>query len=495
MQETTPNVAHPTLSRSAAERPLSAANTQTRPSQTIIAQRPPSAPVQCATAPTATSQLVAGPNQTGLPDQLKVGVEALSGMDLSSVRVHRNSAQPAQLNALAYAQGTDIHLGPGQEKHLPHEAWHVVQQAQGRVKATRQMKTGIPINDDETLEAEADAMGAKAMQFKRPALSTPLVAPHTIPSAAQTAGAIAQRVSYKEVFDDLKADVHQLGLFSSWIEARAGKHAANQEYLLAQMSLAEVKGAIAAYAERTDKEKATASASIDDVIKDPSVGPQPPPDQELDKLFLSSPHIGEIIGAKQKAGVSLAGEVIALNDAEFAQRHWEEFLFKNARLLTDPQIRLAFKLKEMARVDRVDGFQSDKDGKIYLRPTRMGMRIAIHEGVHKYGGQVFEALLGHPMNEGATDYIALVVCAQIGAEIAPEYYPQEKRLLIDVLKVLKIDDKKLFAAYFNDQVSPISDALVARIGAAHAVTFRKAKTASDAAKEFNAGQQLQLAKK
>ncbi|HAP61901.1 MAG TPA: hypothetical protein DCR93_21180, partial [Cytophagales bacterium] len=36
--------------------------------------------------------------------------------------------------------GTDIHLAPGQQKHLPHEAWHVVQQKQGRVKPTLQPK-------------------------------------------------------------------------------------------------------------------------------------------------------------------------------------------------------------------------------------------------------------------------------------------------------------------------------------------------------------------
>ncbi|MEM7041075.1 MAG: DUF4157 domain-containing protein [Bacteroidota bacterium] len=39
--------------------------------------------------------------------------------------------------AHAYDQGTDIHIGPGQEKHLPHEAWHVVQQKQGRVRRIR----------------------------------------------------------------------------------------------------------------------------------------------------------------------------------------------------------------------------------------------------------------------------------------------------------------------------------------------------------------------
>jgi len=76
----------------------------------------------------------------GLPGQLKAGVESLSGMRMDHVKVHYNSSAPAQLNAHAYAQGSDIHLAPGQEKHLPHEAWHVVQQAQGRVKSTTQMK-------------------------------------------------------------------------------------------------------------------------------------------------------------------------------------------------------------------------------------------------------------------------------------------------------------------------------------------------------------------
>ncbi|NCN83427.1 MAG: DUF4157 domain-containing protein [Sphingomonadales bacterium] len=75
-------------------------------------------------------------NRTGLPDNLKSGIESLSGLSMDHVQVHRNSSKPAQLNAHAFAQGSDIHLAPGQEQHLPHEAWHVVQQAQGRVKPT-----------------------------------------------------------------------------------------------------------------------------------------------------------------------------------------------------------------------------------------------------------------------------------------------------------------------------------------------------------------------
>lgn len=118
-------------------------------------------------APVATG--ATGRNETGLPDSLKTGVEALSGISLDSVRVHYNSSQPAQLNALAYAQGSDIHVAPGQEHHLPHEAWHVVQQAQGRVSPTLHTG-GVPVNDEVALEQEADAMGGRASQYKGPAV-------------------------------------------------------------------------------------------------------------------------------------------------------------------------------------------------------------------------------------------------------------------------------------------------------------------------------------
>jgi Domain of unknown function (DUF4157) len=113
------------------------------------------------------------PNRTGLPLNLKAGIESISGISMDKVNVHYNSSQPAQLNALAYTQGADIHVAPGQEKHLPHEAWHVVQQSQGRVQPTTQMKQGTPINDDQSLEHEADLMGAKAVANAAPLRSRP----------------------------------------------------------------------------------------------------------------------------------------------------------------------------------------------------------------------------------------------------------------------------------------------------------------------------------
>jgi len=103
-------------------------------------------------------------SNTGLPDNLRSGIENLSGMPMNDVKVHYNSPQPAQMQAHAYAQGTDIHIAPGQEKHLPHEAWHIVQQKQGRVRPTMQMKGKININDNNGLEKEADVMGDKAMR-------------------------------------------------------------------------------------------------------------------------------------------------------------------------------------------------------------------------------------------------------------------------------------------------------------------------------------------
>jgi hypothetical protein len=102
------------------------------------------------------------PNNTGLPDNLKSGIENLSGYSMDDVKVHYNSDKPAQLQALAYAQGADIHVASGQEQHLSHEAWHVVQQKQGRVQPTMQLQ-GVNVNDNEGLEREADEMGRKSL--------------------------------------------------------------------------------------------------------------------------------------------------------------------------------------------------------------------------------------------------------------------------------------------------------------------------------------------
>ncbi len=125
---------------------------------------PPADPLAKLNPPPLQFSLTANRNDTGLPDDLKAGVESLSREDLSDVRVHYNSSEPAQFQAEAFAKGNEIHLGPGREQHLAHEAWHVVQQKQGRVPVTStQFKTAL--NDDPGLEQEADEKGKEAMDL------------------------------------------------------------------------------------------------------------------------------------------------------------------------------------------------------------------------------------------------------------------------------------------------------------------------------------------
>jgi hypothetical protein len=144
-------------------------------------------------------------NTTGLPDHLKSGIEQLSGHSLDDVKVHYNSGKPAQLQAHAYAQGSDIHVAPGQEKHLPHEAWHVVQQKQGRVKPTLQMKGAIQVNDDAGLESEADVMGGKAMQLHSSVLNPVLTSHAVLQQKAWSQGIIQNsQVIQAVLWEDLK---------------------------------------------------------------------------------------------------------------------------------------------------------------------------------------------------------------------------------------------------------------------------------------------------
>lgn len=142
------------------------------------------------------AQLHSAAHPNGLPAPLQQGLEALSGLAMHDVRVHRNSDKPAQLQAHAYAQGRDIYLAPGQERHLAHEAWHIVQQKQGRVSPNRQMPAGVGVNDDPGLEQEADRMGARALQARANAALS--LASRNHEQGAADPSQPVQRVIYKD---------------------------------------------------------------------------------------------------------------------------------------------------------------------------------------------------------------------------------------------------------------------------------------------------------
>lgn len=102
-------------------------------------------------------------NRTGIPQQLKERMEQNTGLSFDDVRVHYNSALPKKLDALAYTKGNQVEIGPGQERHLPHELGHVVQQKLGLVRANAMHPSGVALNTDAGLERQADEIGAGKM--------------------------------------------------------------------------------------------------------------------------------------------------------------------------------------------------------------------------------------------------------------------------------------------------------------------------------------------
>lgn len=115
---------------------------------------------------TASGKYLSSPHSSALPPRLRRGMEKLTGLNLANVRVHYNSPKPALVQAHAYAQGRDIYLSPGQEKHLPHELGHIAQQALGMVQPTTEVN-GVAVNDDPKLEQQATDWGEMAVNLGR----------------------------------------------------------------------------------------------------------------------------------------------------------------------------------------------------------------------------------------------------------------------------------------------------------------------------------------
>lgn len=110
------------------------------------------------------------PNLTGIPTQMKLDLEQRSGLSFDDVRVHYNSDKPAQFLARAYTFGTQVHIGPGQERYLSHELGHVAQQKWGIVRPTGYVN-GIPAAESPGLEEAADRL--EALRPGTPAVQEP----------------------------------------------------------------------------------------------------------------------------------------------------------------------------------------------------------------------------------------------------------------------------------------------------------------------------------
>jgi hypothetical protein len=106
----------------------------------------------------------------GIPAGVQAKMESALNVNLSGVNVHPNSHKATEVGALAFTQGSDIHVAPGHysphtssgQRLLGHELAHVAQQMAGRVQPTGEVG-GLPLNDSPALEKEADILGAKAV--------------------------------------------------------------------------------------------------------------------------------------------------------------------------------------------------------------------------------------------------------------------------------------------------------------------------------------------
>lgn len=111
---------------------------------------------------------------SALPENVQSQMEDTFQTDFSDVNIHQNSSSAPEVGALAYTQGNDIHFAQGQydpssskgQELIGHELAHVVQQRAGKVQPTTEIG-GMPVNDDRSLENEADQMGRKAVQKKK----------------------------------------------------------------------------------------------------------------------------------------------------------------------------------------------------------------------------------------------------------------------------------------------------------------------------------------
>lgn len=103
------------------------------------------------------------PEARGIPRLLRQLMETKTTMSLDDVVVHYQSQKPKEIGALAYTLGSDIYLGPGQQRHLAHEIGHVVQQKAGIVQADRYIH-GYPVNTSAALESQADHISDARLQ-------------------------------------------------------------------------------------------------------------------------------------------------------------------------------------------------------------------------------------------------------------------------------------------------------------------------------------------
>jgi hypothetical protein len=222
------------------------------------------------TAESADIQEPRTKEQDGLPDDLKVAVEHLSGVSLDGVKVYYNSPEPSRRRALAYTRGAEIYVGPGQEKHLPHETWHAAQQRQGRVLPTARVGAAV-FNDDPGLEGEADLMGARANAVRQRAVrdAVPTSGARRSKLSSPTPAAPIQRITQGQLkeLDGVLTELRELWNYFNLIPGAAYVDANTLGIYFDSKPIGVIRGKLGAVANSVDRMSGEGvPGSIDDLI-------------------------------------------------------------------------------------------------------------------------------------------------------------------------------------------------------------------------------------
>lgn len=310
-----------------------------------------------AVAPKIPSQIrTTAPNLTGIPGATKTRFENLSGFSFDDVRVHYNSGKPAQLQALAYTQGNQVHVAPGQEKHLAHELGRVIQQKQVRVRPTTNVG-GVTVNDAPEFEREADHISSMPVQQMKMDMAFTVLQKMDadIPLNAEkpATGTVLENVDLKSFLltlkdkiaktaDDLLSQINQTSddcpYISKWFGFYADKDKGYLEKAIARFapdsaSANDIDGYTAAIVDRvrTSLQKHIRTGTIEDVpdeLIDEQHDPQEPeefhhmaePSQPVAQLSRSAPpppqfgrrNIGRI-GAEKYSHILRGSQVVRPN--------------------------------------------------------------------------------------------------------------------------------------------------------------------------------------
>lgn len=289
--------------------------------------------------------------------------------------------------------------------------------------------------------------------------------------------------SYKQVFEEISAWELQNyfdrndAIQREWIEARAGKKKIDQYLFLKDTPKAVIRAKIEEYKKFKQGEK------YDD---------GPVPGKETDALLRDDKTIGGYIAQRLHEGAKVDGNILILGDAAFQAAHLADSIALNAGTIGGlaPEKREGYienlRIVNAKKVDGVQGFTRSNDHKIILRKGLATPRVIVHEAVHLFSSHAFENEFGHPFNEGTTDMLSLKAYETFDKQPDLTIYPNERRLVVQIMQDLKITMPELMNAYFLGNIGSIRAKFIQRIGILHFNVFKKEKPAGNAFKIYNA---------